>query len=120
MSKGEHTIDLNELIGCQLINLNLDNGEMIVQNDNKQYYMKFIYDCYPLHDINGIDSFSQNPSIACIDIERSDCIMSKMVITFKGLCKPYSIFPVYEQLLGTATVTIWFYNLQVKEEIIEV
>lgn len=110
-------MDLNELIGCQLINLNLDNGEMIVQNDNKQYVFDFTY--YSIPSFKEMDIFSQNPSIAGIDIERSDYITSKMVITFKGLCKPYSIFPVCEQLLGTTTVTIWFYNLQIKEINIE-
>ena len=109
---------LNELIGCQLINLNLDNGEIIAQKDNKQYVFDFTYLNFPSYELEEMNIFSKNPFIAGIDIERGDYMANKMVITFKGPCKPYSVFPVHGQLLGasTATVTIWFYSLQVKKK----
>ena len=115
-------MDFNELMGCQLINLNLDNGEMIVQNDNKQYYMKFIYDCYPLHDIE-IDSFSQNPFITQISAEHMDDGVEKMMIDFCGQYEQY-IFNSKRDLWDlkacwkTITVTIFCRGLQIKEQII--
>lgn len=108
---------LNELIGCQLVNLNLDNGEIIVQKDNKQYIFDFTYLNFPSYELEEMDIFSKNPFISSIDIECGDYMANKMVITFKGLSKPYGVFPVYVQLSGAATVTIWFYSLQVKKVI---
>ena len=61
-------MDLNELIGCKLINLNLDNGEMIVQKDNKQYVFDFTYYNFPSHEFEEMDIFSKNPFIECLVI----------------------------------------------------
>lgn len=113
----------NEIIGSQLISIDLNNGEMVSQKNNKQYYMKFIYDCHPLHDINGIYSFLQNPFITQISAEHMDDGVEKMMIDFCGQYEQYIFnykrdFWDLKTCWKTITVIIFCRDLQIKEQII--